>query len=309
MRFKLRLPLLYHLKLETMKAKIHEYSKQVTLTIAFLVIGIAGFSQTSVRFDPSVKYMYYQSLFPIYEYFGRTSPAIKKEKLNEIISINDITPDLWRNLLIPYNERIDLDHRMGIDYVKGYNYSYPNANDYMKLVEYVSIEISAMVNGKVVASKSVNDKLTAEQKNMLSAADLGTDIHLKIKFKYKNGLIENADSKIIKGELAITIVPAKEAEYPGGFKKMTEYLTKNVNNKIPEKSTSETILQGIIKFTVNEQGSVMDVKIFSTPTDPQASKLLLDAMYNMPKWKPAENSKGIKVKQEFSIPVGGGGGC
>jgi len=29
----------------------------------------------------------------------------------------------------------------------------------------------------------------------------------------------------------------------------------------------------------------------------------------MPRWKPAENSKGIKVKQEFEFIVGNGDGC
>jgi len=36
-------------------------------------------------------------------------------------------------------------------------------------------------------------------------------------------------------------------------------------------------------------------------------KLILDETKKMPKWKPAKNSEGIKIKQEFSIPFGGGG--
>jgi len=279
------------------------------LPAAVLCISMNGFSQTSVLFDPSVKYMYYSSLFPMYEYSGRTTPAVKKEKLNSVAAISDVAPDFWRNLRMPYNERIDLDRLIGVNYPKGYNHSYPTESDYMKVIDYVSVEVSAVHNGKVYSVKSIDSKLTSEQKNSLNAADQGTDINISIKFKYKNGLTDNAAGKIIKGELTVTVVPEKEAEYPGGFKKMTDYLNKNVITKISKTKASENLMEGTVKFTVDEQGRVMDVKIFSAPTDPQASKIVLDAMYNMPKWKPAETSKGVKVKQEFNIPLSNGGGC
>lgn len=105
----------------------------------------------------------------------------------------------------------------------------------------------------------------------------------------------------------VTVVPETEAEYPGGFKQLTEYLTENFINKISEKNALERIRQAIVKFTVNEEGQIVDAKIFKTSKDPKTDKLLLEAINKMPKWSPAKNAMGIKVKQEISIPFGGGG--
>jgi hypothetical protein len=35
--------------------------------------------------------------------------------------------------------------------------------------------------------------------------------------------------------------------------------------------------------------------------------MLLDLIKNMPKWKPAINTNGVKVKQDFVFSVGAGG--
>jgi TonB family protein len=61
-----------------------------------------------------------------------------------------------------------------------------------------------------------------------------------------------------------------------------------------------------VKFTVNEEGGIMNPKMLRTSRDSKADKLVLEAISKMPKWKPAQNSKGVKVKQEFTVPFGGG---
>jgi len=50
-------------------------------------------------------------------------------------------------------------------------------------------------------------------------------------------------------------------------------------------------------------------QLSKTSGDQKTDKLLLKAINKMPKWKPAENSDGIKVKQEFEFSVGNCGGC
>jgi TonB family protein len=243
-----------------------------------------------------------------YKYNGRLTPSVKKEKLNQAKLVSDITPDLWHKLVLPYKEQIELDSIRRMDYSLGY-YLFPQGG-YDIFIDYVSVEISGICNGKIQASQNTNDELTTEQKNILNTVDPGTDIRIKIKFKYKNKKKNNFDNgKIIEGELAVTAVPETEAEYPGGFKQLTEYLTENVINKISEKSFPEKIRQAIVKFTVNEEGQIVAAKIFRSSTDLKTDILLLNAITKMPKWKPAKNSKGIKVKQEFSIPFGNSDGC
>ncbi|MDP1746596.1 MAG: energy transducer TonB [Bacteroidota bacterium] len=241
-----------------------------------------------------------------FEYLGRSNPSVKKEKLKEAKFICDITPEFWGRLAMPEKDRVELDHRRKMDYSLG---SYLYTQGGYDIIDYISVEILATCNGKVLMFESTSDKLTTEQKNILNAADLSSNIRIKIMFKYKNQVNDNLNSgdKIIEGQLTVTVVPEIEAEYPGGFKQLTKYFTENVINKVSKTNGSKRVEQAIVKFNVNEQGQIVDAKILRTSTDPQIDKLLLDATNKMPKWKPAENSKGIKIKQGFSIPFGGDG--
>ncbi|MBK6838306.1 MAG: hypothetical protein IPG90_08535 [Bacteroidetes bacterium] len=77
-------------------------------------------------------------------------------------------------------------------------------------------------------------------------------------------------------------------------------------NKITELETGQQ-LEGVVRFTVNEEGEIIDPKIKVTTNNPKSDKLLLDAIRNMPKWKPATNSQGGKMKQDFEFAMGTGG--
>jgi TonB family protein len=252
-----------------------------------------------------------------YEFGRRFTPSIKNEKINEAKYVSEIMPQFCRYFSLPSKDRALFEDQVKIadSHNEGYVYHlYPQESffpeeNYEKVIDFVSVEISAVCQGKTLKSQSSKKTLTAEQKNILNNADLGTDIRIKIKFKYKYQAIEDLDSgsKVREGEYIVTVVPETEAEYSGGFKQMTEYIKKSIINKIPEKGVSKKIQQAVLKFTVNEEGQIIDTKISSTSTDPKIDKLILDATNKMPKWKPAQNSKGVKVKEEFSIQFGGGG--
>jgi hypothetical protein len=241
------------------------------------------------------------------------SPAIKKEKLKEAKLINDIMPDFSRYFVLPHKERILFDEQLKLaSSLNGYHI-YPqellnrSPEKYNWIIYFVSVELLATCNGKFLTAKSESYLLTEAQKNILNTADLGSDIRVKIKFIYKNQANVNMDNfgDIREGEYVFAVVPETEAEYPGGFKQMTDYLTKNVIDKISKKD--EKLWQTAVKFTIDEVGQVVDTKISKTSTDPKTDKLLLDALNKMPRWKPAKNTKGLKVKQEFNIPLGGNG--
>lgn len=263
--------------------------KNSIITLVLFLLIFTGFSQNSE-----------------FEYSGRLTPSIKKAKLNEARFINEIMPQFGRFFALPYNERVEFDKRNITIYSQ--NYFYPQQN-YNYMIGYVSIEISATCNGKVLTSQSKSDTLTTKQKNILNTVDLGTDISVKIKFNFKNQTENSLESagNTKEGEYIVTVIPETEAVYPGGFKQFTEYLKENVFDKISEKSTSEKIQQAVVKFAVNEEGQIVDARISKTSTVPKIDQLLLDATNKMPKWTPAESTKGKKVKQEFSIPLGGGG--
>ena len=262
--------------------------KNSIITSVLLLLYIAGSSQNSK-----------------FVYVGRLTPSVKKAQLAEANFVNEIMPEFSRYFVLPFNDHDQFDRRMITLYPQ--NYFYPQEN-YTYLFNYVSIEISTTSDGKVLTSESTSETLTAEQKNLLNSADIGAGIHIKIKFKFKNEVnnkLENA-GKIYEGEYIATVIPETEAEYPGGFKQFSEYLTDNVFNKISGSSASMLIQQAVLNFTVNEEGQIVDARLLRTSTDPKVDELLLEATNKMPKWMPAENAMGIKVKQEFSIPFGGG---
>ena len=118
---------------------------------------------------------------PKFEYKGRLTLSAKKEELKGARFLINITPDLWKELGLPYDERIQLNKLMGPQ-----NYTVFPSGNYNNIVDYVSVEITATCLGRVMSAKSQDDKLSMPQKTILASADLGSDIILNIHFKFKN---------------------------------------------------------------------------------------------------------------------------
>jgi TonB family protein len=241
-----------------------------------------------------------------FDYEGRMSPTVKKEMLAETWYTSDITPKLWHSLMMPHKDRDELEARRRVYYPLGF-FLYP-LGGYDTVVDYVSVEISARRNGELFSASSRGDKLSSEQRDILISADMGSDIKIKIRFKYKKHKSDKKaiDDKIMEGDLSVTVVPATEAEYPGGYKQLSNYFSENIIKNLSEKGIKD-IRQAIVKFTVNEEGEVVNINLFTPSGDPKIEQLILNAINKMPKWKPAKNSQGVKVKQEFIIPFGGDG--
>ena len=265
--------------------------KNSIITLLLVLLMLTGFAQN-----------------PRFEYAGRFTPTIKKEQLYFARSVGEIMPEFNRYFALPVKDREQMNYLVNITDGPRLFSPYPEVN-FENFIDYVSLEISATSEGKSFTSQSTGELLTTEQKNILNTADLGTDIHIKIKFTYKNPANDNPDNagKIKEGDYTVTVVPDTEAEFPGGTKQISAYLNDNVLKEISGTNTSEKIQQAIVNFTVNEVGEIVDAKIFRTSTDPGIDKIILDATNKMPRWRPAENPKGVKVKQVISIPFGGGG--
>lgn len=254
------------------------------------------------------------------EYTGRLIPSTNKVKLNEAAFLNDITPELWRNMVLPSYERMDLNRRriaqyQGYDiFPLGYNYLSPQEHNYNKIIDYLSVNITSTHHGKTLTAHSSNDQLSPDQKRILATADLNTEISIKVKFKYKD-LTNNAsghEPKIIEGNVSVTVVPETEAQFPGGYTELRNQLTKTVMSKLPSGGAAESIYadkiaRSVVKFTVNEEGKIIDVSISNTSTDSFLDILLIDAVYHLRTWKPAKNAKGQTVKQQFNFSMGSGG--
>ncbi|MBK8829255.1 MAG: energy transducer TonB [Saprospiraceae bacterium] len=192
-------------------------------------------------------------------------------------------------------EKLEKATTMG-DLIDGYPSSW--------ITEYVSTGIQIVSDQKVNQALSFNEQLTPEQISLLKSARLGDEVVIDIKYKSRNFISKNLDERLL--HYTATVIPEQEAEYPGGREPMKAYLQENAIRKIPNESFKE-LQQVIFLFTVDEHGQVINARITTTSSDPKTDTLLLEALNNMPKWKPAENRTGIKVTQDFELIVGNTG--
>ncbi len=208
-----------------------------------------------------------------YEVRGMYSRAIEKEKLSEAKVISDIISDYPINWI----------------------------------TDYISIEILGTCNGEFMTAIGPNAVLTDEQKNILSKADMASDVVINVKYTYKvpiDNIIEKNTMHVL-----MTVVPDKQAEYIGGYDQLINYLKEKSIYQFSE-TDPKKFRQVVVRFTVNEEGKTIDVKIPNASVTSKAEQLLIDVINNMPQWKPAENAQGTKVKQEFELIVGNNvGGC
>ncbi len=238
-----------------------------------------------------------------YQLPARQTPVTKKEKLTDVQTINDLTPLLWSSMYMPSNERYWLDQRRPGTFPQPANFVYPQ-DDYKQILNVVSVEITTISNGAKHTAKSNSDKLTAEQKNLLTNADLGSDVSITLKYQYKNKTDDQYGPRkqTVLCTGSVTVVPETEAEFPGGFKQLADYVNTHIVGDKTEKTGLQKIERAAVKFIITEEGKVTDARLVSSTNDAAIDKLILDAFTTMPNWKPATNSKGLKVKQQIYIP-------
>ena len=175
--------------------------------------------------------------------------------------------------------------------------------------EYISVEILTSHNGRIKHTLSKNDILTQEQKDNMKMADFGADISVKVKYIPENTLKDNQPKEL---NFTFAVDPEIEAKYPGGQQQLNKYLQKKAIDKIPGSDFKGFDLTAV-KFTINEEGEVTNAHVFEsvyqTYNNEKADEILLQAIREMPCWKPAEYSNGIKAKQEFVLTVGNMESC
>jgi hypothetical protein len=170
---------------------------------------------------------------------------------------------------------------------------------------YINVEI--LTKHKGISKKSIakNESLTQEQKDLLQSIDVGSEITVRVNYIPENNLKQNEAKEI---NFTFTVDPETEAQYIGGEQKMNNYFKTNAIDKI-----GVDVFKGYdlatVRFTVDEEGKVVDSYIFESSKKPEIDDLLLRTICNMPTWKPAQYANGKKVKQEFVLAVGNMENC
>jgi len=135
---------------------------------------------------------------PAFELSSRLNRTIKKDKLDNAMFNSKMVPGFWENRGLPYEARNELNLRKKMDYGQRFS-MVPQDFEYNKILEIVSAEITTTNLGKEITIEGKSDLLTLEQKTLIDQADLGADIWLKVRFKYKDqpSASEASKNKII----------------------------------------------------------------------------------------------------------------
>lgn len=222
------------------------------------------------------------------------NPKTTPSNLKTATTINDISPLVWRYMGLQAKDRFELDNLRKLDSVQGY-YIQPPQNNFPNIVNVIRTEVSAVSNGNKQLAVSGSQELSIEQKQLLTTADLSSNIELTVCFRLKN---EGPEKPIKVGRVAIAVVPEQEAQYrTGEFDEVASYLSNYVAAHYTSPTLEKLMKRISLVFTVTEDGSLTNIKIRYTTEDTKVDKLLIEAAQQMPKWKPARDAKGIPVRQ------------
>lgn len=171
---------------------------------------------------------------------------------------------------------------------------------------YESVEISVENNGIIEKAVGSNQVLNRDQKRILQTAGLNGNIDILVNYKVKNDISGHFEDKQMN--VAITVIPEKEAEYTNGYNELIRYLVENSKREISEVNPN-SLEPAFVWFTVTENGKAVNINLKKSSGFPQIDKLMVELIRDMPAWKPAENAKGEKVTQNFELAFGGLDGC
>jgi len=97
--------------------------------------------------------------------------------------------------------------------------------------EYISVEVLANCEGQIRKAMSKNDTFSQAQKDIMKAADEGTDISVKVQYIPDNNLKYNNAKEL---PFTFIVEPESEARYPGGQQQLKQYLKENTRDKISD---------------------------------------------------------------------------
>lgn len=139
----------------------------------------------------------------------------------------------------------------------------------------------------------VDDEAEIEESELASVEETGEVVEIT---DVGNVVVED-----IPEEEPILQVVENMPEFPGGMKALMEYLRDNINYpRISRENNSQG--KAFINFVVNTDGSIQDVEVLKSSSDPYLDKEAVRVVNTMPKWNPGkQNGKAVRVR--FTLPV------
>ncbi len=170
--------------------------------------------------------------------------------------------------------------------------------------EFISADITIMKNGKAQILKAQDHHITEDIKMAMAQADSGQKINVSFKFVPKNALKEK---NVKEDGFSFTILPHHNASFPGGVVSMDKYFHKVINQVTPDDIVIYNL--AAIRFTINENGDIINPEVVTQSKHKHVDTLLLNAICDMPSWKPASYNDGTTVSQDYVFTVGDHSSC
>jgi hypothetical protein len=200
----------------------------------------------------------------------------------------DFRKGITQNLLEDVNTLSDIN--------SGYPSSWIN--------NYQSVELIVSQDGKEKSYLSNDENLSPEQKTALVTANIWSTLSFNILYFPENEFTLTPKQINFK----YTIVPEVEASYPAGYEALDRYFVEKEFDKIATNLlTAEQ--QIVLRFTVDAQGNPGNVVLDGKSENIELDKKLIRAIEEMKRWKPALDSKGNPITQDFVISIGMMVGC
>ena len=173
------------------------------------------------------------------------------------------------------------------------------------IASFKTVELTTIQKGIKTTTTTKDSILTNEQKQLLNNADYGSDINVKIVYMPKNKLRQKEEHEM---NFTFTVDPDTAASYVGGEEELNVYLKNNLLDKVDYDKFKQHQL-ATVKFSVTEEGQIINPHILHSTDDEVSDKILLDAVCNMPNWSPAQYGDGTKTQQEHVLTVGDMNSC
>ena len=99
----------------------------------------------------------------------------------------------------------------------------------------------------------------------------------------------------------VFVVAETMPEFPGGNAALMKYISENIKYPV---IAQEQGIQGrvVCQFTVNKDGSVVDVEVARSSGDASLDKEAVRVIKSTPKWKPGKQ-RGKAVRVKYTVPV------
>ena len=139
----------------------------------------------------------------------------------------------------------------------------------------------------------VDDEAEIEESELASVEETGEVVEIA---DVGNVVVED-----IPEEEPILQIVEQMPEFPGGMAALMKYLKENINYpRISRENGSQG--KAFINFVVNTDGSIQDIEVLRSSSDPYLDKEALRVVGGMPKWNPGKQA-GKAVRVRFTLPV------